>query len=117
MGLFGFLKRKPRSQTAENDRVRARLATFGDSGVKPRHTIHYAYPKRGAQGAEAASFLVGRGFTARATEDGKGMAMEHHVAVVGDAFDRLTEELAVGFSKMGWTYDGWECAMEPDDEA
>lgn len=102
-------------QCEKNELVRVQLRKHGDDGTKPRHVIHFAYPTERSNTLSKTDvhLLLGNlnvRFTE--TEDSNGVVFEHEREVASADFDDLTMDLAVRFSKAGWYYDGWECAVE-----
>ena len=45
-------------------------------------------------------------------EDEGGIRFEQNREVASAEFDDLTERLEEKLKEVGWTYDGWECAVE-----
>lgn len=103
-----------------NDSVRRTIAELGDSGVAPRHVLHYAYPNKGAEEAAVASMiaeLTADGYEVSETEIDNGLVLEHHHSVAQDEFDPVTAQLSAWFAARNWDYDGWECAVQMDENA
>lgn len=100
-------------RAAINDRVRAALAAEGDDGTRIRHVIHFAYPLEGGGHDQQAArdLVVWTGCEFTETDDSSGIVFEHMREVASDDFDRATERLARDLASIGWTYDGWECAV------
>jgi len=97
-----------------NDKVRAALREHGDDGTRVRHVIHFAYPvsedAAGQQDARDAVDWIGPRFTQ--TDEATGIVFEHEREVASAAFDAMTDRFGADLSAIGWTYDGWECAVE-----
>lgn len=115
--LGGLLRRRPKpvmGSPAANDAVRAKLASFGDTGFAIRHVLHYAYPAKGVDPAvrgDLAERLRVRGFEVSDAAAEGGFVLEQHRPVAPDDFDKVTAELSAWFAERGWDYDGWECAV------
>ena len=102
-----------------NDRLRAALHRLGDSGRRPRHVLHYAYPAPGADPRvrEAIVAELGRrGFRVAASSLRGGVVFRHDASVACPGFDTMTAEIAGRLAALGWEYDGWEC-LPPVDVA
>ena len=112
--MFGLFGKK--SKAPKNDGVRKALAAHGDDGTRVRHVIHFVYPLEGRDaGDKAAARAIVQGqidveFTE--TEDSAGLVFEHYREVASADFDALTDLLEAELLKIGWDYDGWECAVE-----
>ena len=94
--------------------VRAQLKKLGDNGATTRHVIHYAYPQDGADLSlrdALIEHLRADGYEVKDAVHDRGLVLEHYREVASDAFDAMTVELSRRFAEMGWTYDGWECAV------
>lgn len=103
---------------AANALVRNELRKSGDNGRVPRHVLHYAYPDMTAKPVPAATveaFLRGFNLLVKPTAYEGGLIAEHQSAVAGASFDKLTSTSAAALRGMGWTYDGWECAVVPKE--
>jgi hypothetical protein len=108
-----------------NAAVRRALAGHGDDGTRVRHVIHFAYPAVTPTGVAAVSrpqaeqiaqqIVPDLGFTH--LPDATGIVFEQHREVASPAFDALTDRLEDAMAAVGWTYDGWECAVETGDDA
>ncbi|SDW93085.1 ribonuclease E inhibitor RraB [Litoreibacter albidus] len=97
-----------------NQLVLDQIAEQGDDGTEDRHVRHFAYPKRGAQPAgrdRAVDLFAEAGLEVSDTQYHNGLMGEHHVPVATDEFNQLTNGLREEFARMGWEYDGWECAV------
>lgn len=95
--------------------VLEQIAEQGDDGLTERHVRHTAYPKRGAQIPAGRDRIVdlfaGVGLGVSETQYRNGILGEHEAAVATEDFNELTDGLRVELERMGWEYDGWECAV------
>jgi hypothetical protein len=116
--------------SGRNDAVRRALAQHGDDGTRVRHVIHFAYPAVTPTGVAAVSraqaervaqdIVPDLGFTHRPDATGPnaaGIVFEQYREVASAAFDALTDRREDAMAAVGWTYDGWECAVETGDDA
>lgn len=97
-----------------NKLVVAQIVEQGDDGMQERHVRHFAYPTRGrnAVGREnAVELFAEAGLDVAETQYRGGVMGEHYAAVATEEFDQLTDSLRDEFARMGWEYDGWECAV------
>lgn len=97
-----------------NQLVIAQIAEQGDDGTQERHVRHFAYPVAGAKSADkhdAVDFFAQAGLDVSETQYRGGIMAEHYAAVATEEFDQLTDNLREEFTRMGWDYDGWECAV------
>ncbi|SFR48023.1 ribonuclease E inhibitor RraB [Litoreibacter janthinus] len=97
-----------------NKLVLDQIAEQGDDGTQERHVRHFAYPMRGANAANKHSALelfAEAGLDISEAQYRGGVVGEHYAAVADEEFDQLTDSLRDEFSRMGWEYDGWECAV------
>ena len=97
-----------------NKLVLAQIAEQGDDGTQERHVRHFAYPMRGASSAGrdlAIELLAEAGLDVSETQYRDGVLGEHYAAVANEEFDQLTDSLRDEFARIGWEYDGWECAV------
>lgn len=97
-----------------NQLVLAEIAEQGDDGSEERHVRHFAYPQRGgfAKGIDLAMELFAEaGLDVSETQFRGGVLGEHYAAVAEDEFNTLTENLSEELTRLGWEYDGWECAV------
>ena len=124
MSLTNLFRRKPRplsGSPAANDAVRARLADYGDDGLRVRHILHYAYPERERDLSVRPAIvetLRARGFSVSDAAVGGGVVLAHSHSVAPDCFDVVTAELSAWLAERDWDYDGWECeVLEPEGEA
>ncbi|WP_108882221.1 ribonuclease E inhibitor RraB [Anderseniella sp. Alg231-50] len=106
------------TRSEKNELVRVQLRKHGDDGKKARHVIHFAYPVEGSNAQPKADVKLSLSdldvrFTE--TDDSDGIVFEHEREVASAGFDDLTADLLERFSKAGWHYDGWECAVETGD--
>ena len=100
-----------------NDRLRAALLDQGDDGRAIRFVTHYAYPATedaaGMKDArDAVSWIAPK---CRRTEDGTGLRFVHEREVASGEFDEMTETFERDFEAIGWSYDGWDCAVVPGE--
>lgn len=120
--MFGLFKKKPERprRLAANDKVRAALMEHGDNGARVRHVIHFAYPVDGGSPATKSAVkaaLSDGAFEFTETADSVGVVFEHYREVASREFDDLTLDLEQIMAGRGWTYDGWECAVENGDDS
>lgn len=98
-----------------NQLVLEQLQEQGDDGTQERHVRHTAFPLRGAEGAVGRDRIVdlfaGIGLDVSETQYRNGIMGEHDAAVAGEDFNELTDGLRNELDRMGWEYDGWECAV------
>ncbi|MEP3345899.1 MAG: ribonuclease E inhibitor RraB [Litoreibacter sp.] len=102
-----------------NKLVLDQIAERGDDGTLERHVRHLAYPMRGevAAGMDRVMDLYAQaGFEVSETQYRNGVLGEHYAAVADDDFNTLTEGLRDDLERMGWEYDGWECAVLKAEE-
>lgn len=87
--------------------VRAALATHGDSGVTPRHTIFYFY----GEGDHDDLNEVARraGFVTRGQDD--ATILETTIAVDEASFAPISAMMQSWAAAFQLDYDGWECAV------
>ncbi len=101
-------------ELSANDKVRAALREQGDDGTRVRHVMHFAYPvsedAAGPQDARDAVSWIAPRFTE--TNEATGIVFEHEREVASEAFDAMTDRFGADLAAIGWTYDGWECAVE-----
>jgi hypothetical protein len=98
----------------KNGKVRAALAQHGDDGSVPRHLMHFLFRCDDATKTEAemASMLIPLGFEVDLSKCEGGIIAEEHREVASEDFDCLTQSLSNLAEAHGWTYDGFECAVE-----
>ena len=104
---------------ASNDLVRGNLATHGDDGTEVREVSHFCYPDPSLADVAVQDDLTvvfdDKGFMVRVLPSDDGgpdwLEMVHHAEVASAAFDMVTEWFLVRLSSLGWTYDGWSCAV------
>lgn len=97
-----------------NKLVLAQIAEQGDDGTEERHVRHFAYPLRGTHAAnkhDAIELFAEAGLDVSDAQYRGGVMGEHYAAVADAEFDQLTDSLRDEFARMGWEYDGWECAV------
>jgi hypothetical protein len=97
-----------------NQLVLAQIAEQGDDGSEERHVRHFAYPTRSATAAgpdRAVDLFAEAGLEVSETQYRGGLLGEHYAAVATDEFNQLTDSLRDDFERLGWEYDGWECAV------
>ena len=97
-----------------NKLVVAQIAEQGDDGTQERHVRHFAYPLRGprAVGQDyAVELFADAGLDVSEAQYRGGVIGEHYAAVAEEEFDQLTDSLRDELARMGWEYDGWECAV------
>lgn len=97
-----------------NKLVLVQIAEQGDDGTQERHVRHFAYPLRGPNAAgidNAVELFAEAGLDVSETQYRGGVMGEHYAAVADEEFDQLTDSLRDEFARMGWEYDGWECAV------
>lgn len=97
-----------------NKLVLAQISEQGDDGTQERHVRHFAYPLRGPKAAgkdSAVELFAEAGLEVSDTQYRDGVMGEHYAAVADEEFDQLTDSLRDEFVRMGWEYDGWECAV------
>jgi len=115
--VFNLFKKKPSTPMGSpesNNLVRAQLKKMKDDGAKTRHVIHYAYPQNGADLSlrdAMIEHLRADGYDVKDAVQDHGLVLEHYREVASGAFDAVTGDLSRWFAEMGWTYDGWECAV------
>ena len=87
--------------------VRASLATHGDSGVTPRHTLFYFYGEGDhddlAEVAKRAGFITRGG--------GDSTVLETTMAVDEGSFAATSAMMQSWAAAFQLDYDGWECAV------
>lgn len=121
--MFGIGGKKPKFDMGSpeaNEATRKALASLGDDGGRPRPVTHYAHagPKADPKTRrDMADDLVSKGYAPTFAEDGKSMTVAQTCAVTGLAFDQKTSELAAWFKVRGWTYEGWESAVNAGEAA
>lgn len=98
---------------ARNDKVRQALASHGDNGAAARHVMHFLFERDGRHSrTEAADELRALGFEVDLSKTESGLIAEEHREVASTDFDSLTQALSDLAEGWGWTYDGFECAVE-----
>ena len=118
--LFGFgaSDAMPAAQLSDNDRIRAALRASGDDGTAIRQVVHYAYPE--AEDAVAVDdvrdTLAWIAPRVVRMADGAGLRLEQEREVASEAFDAMTEQFKRDLAAIGWSYDGWECAVVTGDQ-
>ncbi|MFY0691593.1 MAG: hypothetical protein JXR14_06685 [Paracoccaceae bacterium] len=99
---------------ASNTAVRLHLSRQGDLGLTPRIVTHFMYPDAGlspgprSHVADIFSDLDGALSDAH---ERNGFVFEQTCNLHPDTFDVFTEKLRRDLRELGWTYDGWECAV------
>ncbi|EPX79167.1 ribonuclease E inhibitor RraB [Litoreibacter arenae] len=99
---------------AANKLVLVEIAEQGDDGSEERHVRHFAYPLRGPDAAgkhDAVELFAEAGLDVSDAQYRGGVMGEHYAAVADTEFDQLTDSLRDEFARIGWEYDGWECAV------
>lgn len=96
------------SQDEKDAMVRAALATHGDTGRTPRHTLFYFYGDDHGLGdlnevARRAGFLT-RG-------DEESLVLEMTMAVDEASFASVSSMMQSWAAAFQVDYDGWECAV------
>ncbi|MBM7067900.1 hypothetical protein [Actibacterium sp. 188UL27-1] len=122
--MFGWFRKSKvdgRSDRAlKNDKIRAALGDYGDSGAGPREVVHFAYPAPDGSGAGRDDLMLALAYlNMEFIEDEvlrPGAILRETREVASDDFDRHTEELAGVFLGQGWHYDGWECTVQTKRE-
>ena len=97
-----------------NKLVLVQIAEQGDDGTEERNVRHFAYPMRipSAAGRDRDVDLFAEvGLDVSDTQYRGGLMGEHYAAVANEDFDQLTDSLRDEFERLGWEYDGWECAV------
>ncbi|MGV6849003.1 MAG: hypothetical protein ACWA5A_11560 [Marinibacterium sp.] len=96
-----------------NDKVRKALLAEGDNGTAVRHVIHFAYPVAGDAGNKARAQELVAWIAPRFTQtaDSPGIVFEQEREVASADFDAMTERFQTDLAGIGWTYDGFECAV------
>jgi hypothetical protein len=110
-----FPNRQPSAARDEaNQKVRKALAEYGDNGEASRHVIHFFFETDGAriQRSDAAVELRSLGFEVDLEKSVSGLLAEEWREVASEDFDSLTQALSDLAEGWGWTYDGFECAVE-----
>jgi len=112
--MFGWFRKK--ATHPANDAVRQVLSEGGDDGTRVRHVIHFAYPLERANAVSKVAvkdcILSYVDVTFTETLDSEGVVFEHYREVASAEFDTLTDTMKHALEDKGWTYDGWECALE-----
>ena len=109
-----FRKPLKLGSTKANQLVLAQIAEQGDDGTEERHVRHFAYPTRGTTAAgrdRAVDLLAEVGLGISDTQFRDGLLGEHYAAVANEEFNQLTDSLRDELERLGWEYDGWECAV------
>ena len=100
-----------------NKLVITHIAKDGDNGLSERHVRHFAYPveeQRKGDKLDVFEVFTDAGLGVSDSEFRGGVLGEHDSAVATAEFDQLTDGLRVEMEKLGWVYDGWECAILRD---
>lgn len=110
------LAARRRGQAARNGMIRDALAAQGDDGWRVRQVSHYVFPDLEGDAASDGALkdaVAGYGFSARFTAAGDGLILEHEREVASAAFDAEVDALIGVMDRLGWQYDGWDCAVLP----
>lgn len=108
-----FRKPLQLGSAAANKLVIHQISAQGDDGRAERHVRHFAYP-RGTEPrnrTDAVDLLTEAGLDVSDTQYRGGLLAEHYAAVADAEFDQLTDSLREELARLGWDYDGWECAV------
>lgn len=99
---------------AANNKVRSALSTHGDDGAAVRHVLHFLFKTENATCSEQdmAERLSSLGFEVDLSKCTDGVIAEEHREVASSDFDASTLSFSELAEQAGWTYDGFECAVE-----
>jgi Regulator of ribonuclease activity B len=95
----------PTDRDAEIRRV---LASHGDDGRRPRHTVFYFY---GGDFEELGRQARAAGYGVRPTAKQDGVVLETTTAVDEQTFEEHATRMAEWAEQFGSEYDGWECQL------
>ncbi len=115
---FGASETTPVAQMSDNDRIRAVLKASGDDGTAIRQVVHYAYPEAedAVSTQDVRDTLSWIAPNVVQTADGAGLRLEQEREVASEAFDAMTEQFKRDLAAIGWSYDGWDCAVVTGDQ-
>ena len=88
--------------------IRRVLASHGDDGRKPRHTVFYFYGGD-FQGLGKTASVAGYGVRPTAKQD--GVVLETTTAVDERSIESHAKRMEDWAGTFGAEYDGWECQM------
>jgi Regulator of ribonuclease activity B len=88
--------------------VRQALASQGDDGRKPRHTLFYFY---GGDFRGLGSQARAAGYDVRPTVNDDGVVLETTTAVDDRSFESHSKRMEDWADEFGCEYDGWECQV------
>ncbi len=88
--------------------IRRQLASLGDNGQTPRHTLFYFYGGD-TDGLEKAA--RSNGFVVGPTATSPGLILEKTLPVDAERFDAINALMNLWAEEFEAEYDGWECAV------
>jgi Regulator of ribonuclease activity B len=89
-------------------KIRQVLASHGDDGRKPRHTVFYFY---GGDFEGLGREARAAGYQVRPTAKHDGVVLETTTAVDERSFEAHATRMAQWADAFGSEYDGWECQL------
>ena len=94
--------------SSPDEEIRHQLASHGDDGKAPRHTLWYFY---GGDIEALRKAALSRNFVVRRATASPGLILEKTLPVDDVGFAPISASMGDWADKFGAEYDGWECAV------